>query len=216
MRKIIPEFILASKSIGRNKLLKQLHVEFKTLPADIDESQLSDELPSELVMRLSISKGETVLKKILSENDFKPCHNQTTNLIIISSDQVAVFNGKVYGKPGTPENAFNQLKLFNNSTIEFITGLNVINYELSNNIVSESIYTSVSGSTKLRNLSDEQIRNYIEKDSPTACAASLKVEGLGMALLENIETHDFNAIIGLPILELTKILEKMGIDLLML
>ncbi|MBP9722209.1 MAG: septum formation protein Maf [Gammaproteobacteria bacterium] len=197
MHKIIPEVILASQSVSRKLLLERLMIPFQAIPAHIDESQLPDELPMQLVERLSKEKALKISKNLPPK---KP-------VIIIGSDQVAVHDNKIYGKPGNFEKAFEQLSLFNNSTIEFITGLYVTN-------LTDHYYIHEISKIKLKKLTDQQIKNYLNKDQPFECAASFKIEGCGISLVDNIQTDDFNAIIGLPIIKLIKILDLLGFNIL--
>lgn len=211
MHQIIPEFILASKSKARKELLERLKLEFSCLPSDIDETPNAQETPMELVERLSKSKGQAILKQITQKNSSK-----SQQIVIISSDQVAVSNGIVYGKPGNHTNAIKQLNIFNNNTIEFITGLNIILYNSKNNKVDKNIYDSVISKIKIKSLTESQIAAYLEKERPYECAASFKIEGLGISLVESMDTEDFSAIIGLPLIKLVKTLKDLGIDILQL
>lgn len=204
MPKIIPELILASQSPSRKLLLEQLKIPFTILPADIDESPLPKENPKELVERLSKCKAHAVIDKITA--------NSTPNdKIIISSDQVAVCENNIYGKPGNFDNAYDQLKFFSDKTIEFITGLCITSLTVKNKkTVRQEYYYKEISKIKLKKLSDQQIINYLKKEQPYQCAASFKIEGLGIALVESIETADFHAIIGLPLIKLVDFFEKLG------
>ncbi len=205
MPKIIPELILASQSPSRKLLLEQLKIPFTILPANIDESPLPEENPEKLVERLSKCKAHAVIDKITA--------NSTPNdKIIISSDQVAVCENNIYGKPGNFENAYEQLKFFSNKTIEFITGLCIISLTFSSKktVRQEEYYYKEISKIKLKKLSDQQINNYLKKEQPYQCAASFKIESLGIALVEGIDTADFHAIIGLPMIKLVDCLNKLG------
>ena len=198
-----PKLVLASQSVPRKLLLERLKIPFAVMPSAIAEDQKSGESPIDLVERLSIEKAQAVAKKLEPEHQ---------SYIIIGSDQVAVFNNTVYGKPGDYENAFRQLKLFNNQTIEFITGLCLVKLDADGTL--ETQYTYELSSIKLRNLTDEQIESYLHKDQPYQCAASFKVEGLGISLVEQIDVKDFSAIIGLPMIQLITRLETLGLSIL--
>ena len=202
-----PVLVLASASPSRRSLLEQLKVPFDILPADINESQQLGEQPMDLVERLSTEKALAVAHRIKQQSK-----QQDQSYIVIGSDQVAVFNNQVYGKPGNFKKAQEQLQLFNNHVIEFITGLCVI--KLTPNEQDQVIYTKEISKIKLKNLSNEQITSYLNKEQPYGCAASFKIEGLGISLVESIDTRDFNAIIGLPIIQLIYILNKLNLDIL--
>jgi MAF protein len=211
MNQIIPEIILASQSKPRKELLSKLKIAFSVIPAHIDESPLPNESIYHTVERLSTTKGATILEKLLVE---KLKNKETPNdLIIISSDQIAAFNNQIYGKPGNYANALQQLKLFSGQTIEFITGLCVTKYN-HHTTQHETIYCHEISKVKLKNLNDTQIKNYLEKEQPFNAAASFQLESLGISLVEKLETDDYNAIIGLPIIKLIKILNKLNLDIL--
>lgn len=207
IRKIIPKIILASQSKSRKLLLDKLKINYGVIPANINESPLTNEKPEDLVSRLSKNKAITVFNLIKEEKNYKQ------DTIIIASDQVAVINNQIYGKPENYSNACEQLRLFSNNTIKFITGLAVISYN-SNTKKQSYFYTHEISEIKLKKLTNEQINNYILKEEPYECAASFKVEGLGISLVDGINCRDFNAIIGLPIIKLVKILSKINIDIL--
>lgn len=205
IRKIIPEIILASQSKSRKLLLDKLKIDYSIIPAHVDETAIPYEQPENLVSRLSKLKALTVLDKL--NNPPK------ANTIIIASDQVAVVNNKIYGKPENYKNACTQLELFSNNTIKFITGLAVIHYNKSTKKHSY-FYTQEISKIKLKKLRKQQIKNYLLKEEPYQCAASFKIEGLGIRLVDSIECKDYNAIIGLPIIKLIKILDKINLDIL--
>ena len=205
MHEIIHEIILASQSVPRKLLLERLQCDFKIQPANIDESPLLNEHPLELVERLSTSKARTVLASLSDSS------KQTKNHLIIASDQIAMVDNVIYGKPHNFDNAIEQLTKFSGKTIEFITGLCVINQVGQQ---EQTIYTKEISKIKLKQLSHAQIKNYLLKDQPYQSAASIKIESLGIALTESISTPDFNAIIGLPLLKLIQILERLDIDIL--
>ena len=203
MSQIIPQIILASQSVPRKQLLERLKIQFTVIPANIDETPLINEQPLQLVERLSKQKAQAVLNT-LKNKELK------SNCLIISSDQVAVFQNRIYGKPGDFARAKTQLELFNNNTIEFITGLCVC---LNSKNQQEMIYDYEISKIKLKNLNETQISNYLHKEQPYQAAASFKIESLGISLVEQVQTADYTAIIGLPLLKLTSIFEQVGFDI---
>jgi len=129
--------------------------------------------------------------------------------LIIGSDQVAVYDQQILGKPGNFEKAQKQLTAFSGQSVKFITGLCLYN-TTTNNVQYKQDITWV----RFRPLSASQIEQYLIKDEPYQCAGSFRSEGLGSALFRAIETNDPNALIGLPIINLVKMLENEGIDVL--
>jgi MAF protein len=187
-----PPLILASTSPFRKKLLKKLHLSFEQLAPDINESPLKNESPQSMVARLSKAKAQAIAQ-------------QRPNSIIIASDQCAVFQNTPIGKPHTTDNAIKQLQQFSQQTITFYTGLCVINTATQQTFESMDI-TQVH----FRKLSLEVIEHYITIEQPLNCAGSFKSEGLGITLFEKINSNDPNALIGLPLIELTNIFYQMG------
>ncbi len=191
----MPRVILGSTSSFRKQLLKKLHIDFVQVAPDIDETPLKDETPKTMVNRLSLKKAQEIAKT-------------SPNAIIIASDQTAVFNGLPIGKPHSIENAIKQLRDFSGNCITFYTGLVVIN-----TATQKTYQTMDITKVYFRNLSDTVIRNYIDIEQPLNCAGSFKSEGLGITLFKRIESNDPNALIGLPLIELTEIFYQMGYPL---
>lgn len=189
-----PKILLASGSVHRRQLLQKLGIDFTYDSPDVDETPLADELPEQLVLRLAEQKA----KKLA------PLY---PNHLIIGSDQIAMLNGNILGKPLTLQRARSQLKSFSGGEIMFITGLCVYNSTTNNCQLATDSYR-----VKFRNLSDEQIENYLLREKPYDCAGSFKSEGLGICLFEKMEGKDPNTLVGLPLIDLTRMLINEGID----
>jgi len=190
------KLVLGSSSPFRKQLLSKLGLNFITCSPDIDESELDGETPEQLVKRLSIAKAVEVAK-------------QHPDALIIGSDQIALFNQQVIGKPGNHENAVKQLTSFSGNDVEFITGLC-----LYNATTEKTQYHHHLTTVSFRQLSAEQIQHYLEKDQPYQCAGSFRSESLGFALFSGIKTSDPDALIGLPMIKLVEMLFLEGIDVL--
>ncbi len=187
------QIILASKSPYRKQLLEQLGIEFDCMDAQIDEGLLKQTIsdPVQLTRELALQKALAV-----SEN--RP------NSLIIGSDQVCYFKGKIFGKTGSYEGSFAQLKILQGSPHELITSYVIINNE-------KRIFNTVKTTLYMRDLDDLQIKNYLSTDNPIDCAGSYKLEKKGISLFSKIETPDHTAIIGLPLIGLGNDLKKFGI-----
>ncbi|MDQ9093741.1 nucleoside triphosphate pyrophosphatase [Pseudoalteromonas haloplanktis] len=188
--------ILASSSPFRQALLQKFNLPFDTFSPDIDESPLNNESPAQLVTRLSELKARAALS-----------HFQ--HGLAIGSDQVAVFNGQILGKPHTKENAIKQLSLFNGNTVTFLTGLSV--YDIKSNII-ETVVEPFE--VTFKHLSLEQISAYCDAEQPYNCAGSFKSEGLGICLFEKLSGDDPNSLIGLPLIKLSQLLTEFDFDVL--
>ena len=171
-------------------------VPFETCNPDIDESSKPGESPVELVERLAIEKAQAVAK-------LHP------DALIIGSDQVAVHDGKIVGKPHTHEKAVEQLRTASGKKVQLYTGLALLNAE-SGRIQSEVVPFTVH----YKKVSEQTIEAYLRKEQPYSCAGSLRSEGLGIALLERFEGDDPNALIGLPLIRLVHMLENENFPLL--
>ncbi len=182
--------VLASSSPFRRELLDKLNLQYSHSSPDIDETPLANERPQALVERLSVNKAQAVAERY-------------PDALIIGSDQVAVIDGKIVGKPHTPEKAFEQLRAASGNKITFYTGLTLLNSQ-NGNTQSEVVPFHVH----FRELSDSMIRNYVAAESPLNCAGSFKSEGLGIALFERLEGEDPNTLIGLPLIRLIRMLEN--------
>lgn len=185
--------VLASSSPYRQELLRRLHLEFETCSPDIDETPLPDEQPTSLVERLSIEKGRAVA-------------SQHPGAIIISGDQVAVCKDVILGKPGNKKTAIEQLRFISGSAVVFETGLCVLQAE-----TGEYKYRLVPTTVQFREFNEEMIANYIEKEPAFNCAGSFKSEGYGISLTTSIHNDDPAALIGLPLIHLTQMLEAAGV-----
>jgi septum formation protein len=189
-----PELILGSTSIYRRELLERLKIPFRVEAPGIDETPLANETPQQLVERLSIEKARSVAS------------NNPASLVI-GSDQVAVHNGKIVGKPHTHEKAMQQLREANGKEIVLYTGLSVVNAD-----TGESLTEVIPFHVVFRKLSEQQLENYLHKEQPYHCAGSVKSEGLGVALLERFDGEDPNTLIGLPLIRLIRMLEHFGVN----
>jgi len=189
------EIVLASSSIFRKKLLDTLKIKFTTNSPDIDESSKNHELPWELASRLSREKALKVKGRVLTEPNYN-----NKDCIIIGSDQVAVCNDRIYGKPLNYETAVKYLETISDNTVYFYTGLAVINTKLDS--ISQKLNIT---EVKFRNLDKETIENYIEKTEPFHSTLAIKAEDMGITLIESIHSKDPNALIGLPLIDLTEI-----------
>ena len=188
-----PQIILASTSIYRKALLEKIHVEFTTQKPNVDETPFSNETAMQLVERLAIKKAQAI-------------HDDNTHQLIIGSDQVCVNNGIILGKPLNFDNAFTQLKNASGKAITFYTGLALVNSKT--NHTQSLVETYI---VHFRELTNEMITTYLEKETPYNCAGSFKSEGYGISLFERFEGKDPNSLIGLPLISLIKMLENEGV-----
>ncbi len=182
--------VLASTSPFRKAILEKLALPFETASPNVDEALLPDEIPEQLVARLSEAKARAVA-------------SEYNSALIIGSDQVAVMDGRVVGKPGNHDAAVAQLKRASGKRVSFLTGLCLYNTQTDTAQVDVIPFNVL-----FRQLSAQQIEHYLEKEQPYQCAGSFKSEGLGIALFEKLEGDDPNTLMGLPLIRLVQMLEK--------
>jgi len=185
--------VLASTSPFRRALLERLEVPFETLSPDVDESRHAGENAETLVMRLSEAKARA------GAADWP-------DALIIGSDQVALCDTEVLGKPGDHATACAQLARLSGRRVTFLTGLCLFDAR-SGEVRVEIVPYHVT----FRRLAPEQIDRYLKADRPYDCAGSFKSEGLGISLFESMEGEDPNALIGLPLIRLVSWLNEAGI-----
>jgi MAF protein len=188
--------VLGSTSPFRKTILEKLQLPFICAKPDIDESQLKNESASSLVERLAIEKARAVA----------PEH---PNAFIIGSDQVALCDGKIIGKPHNFKNAVKQLTSFSKKSITFYTGLCVFDSQKNVPVSLVETYT-----VHFNSLTLNDITNYLNVERPFNCAGSFKSEGLGICLFNRLEGDDPNTLIGLPLIKLVALLKQQGFDVL--
>jgi septum formation protein len=193
MRKIV----LASTSPYRRALLKQLELPFVVASPLYVEELEQGVAPELLVKHLSFRKAESLSRHF-------------PDALIIGADQVFVDpRSRILGKPAGREAAITQLKAMVGQKHTFYTGLTVYDSESGEAATDYADY-----SVTLRDLSDAQIAAYVDREKPFDCAGSFRVEGLGIALMAKMEGDDYNALIGLPLIKLTELLSRFGIEVL--
>ena len=186
--------VLGSSSPFRKALLEKLDLSFECDSPDIDETPMKGEHPKDMVARLAKQKADAIAER----------HPQS---VIIASDQCATLDGKIIGKPGDHATAIEQLTAASGRTVTFYTSLCVFN--AGTNQYQETVEPFY---VYFRELTESQIDNYLKKEEPYNCAGSFKSEGLGISLFDRLEGNDPNTLIGLPLIQLIKMLEKVNIQ----
>ncbi len=192
------QLILGSSSPFRAELLNKLGLTFIQVSPDIDETPHPGESPAALVKRLAESKAREIAST----------HPEA---LIIGSDQVAVIDDAILGKPDNHQNAMAQLKSASGREVTFLTGLALLNAK--NGHIQSSVEPF---SVHFRTLTDNQIDFYLKKEQPYQCAGSFKSEGFGISLFSKLVGDDPNTLIGLPLIRLIAMLQHEDIDVLQL
>ena len=187
--------LLASSSPYRRELLARLRLPFDCASPDIDESHLPDEPPCALVKRLAQQKAQVLAQRY-------PGH------LIIGSDQVAVLDETVLGKPHTFEKAREQLLAASGRQVTFLTGLALLNSATGCCQVDVVPFT-----VHMRQLDAAAIERYLQAEEPYDCAGSFKAEGLGVSLFARTEGPDATSLVGLPLIRLVDMLLIEGVQI---
>ena len=188
--------ILASSSEYRRQLLQKLQIPFTSISPKVDETPFADEKPHETAIRLAQAKAKKIGKEY-------------SHALVIGCDQVATLDGEQLGKPGNHNNATKQLQLMRGREVTFHSALCLFNAATGNMQALVVPYM-----VRFRQLTDEQIENYLTKEQPYHCAGSAKSEGLGIALIERMIGEDPNALIGLPLIKLITMLQNEAVEVL--
>jgi septum formation protein len=188
-----PRLILGSSSIYRKELLSRLRIPFDIIAPDIDETPHIGESPEATAMRLAQEKAAAIAARVPES-------------LIIGSDQVATLDGEQIGKPGTHAKALQQLQKMRGRVVIFHTALCLFDGRAAaaQRIQLENIQTCVT----FRDLPDQELDAYLHIEQPYDCAGSAKNEGLGIAIIEKIESTDPTALTGLSLIALTSMLRR--------
>jgi len=184
------QLILASTSRYRKDLLSRLGLAFETAAPEVDETPLDSEQPTDTARRLALAKAQAVRSRF-------------PGALIIGSDQVAVCDGVRLDKPLTHEVAVQQLRHVSGRSVIFHSAVALLNAS-SGRIQWRLAPTTV----KFRRLNDAEIERYLRREPAYDCAGSAKAEGLGISLVESIESGDPTALIGLPLIALSSMLRE--------
>jgi septum formation protein len=188
------KLILASSSPFRKELLARLQLNFDCLAPEVDESILADEGALQYVRRLAETKARVIAL-------------QNPDAIVIGSDQCALLDGQILGKPGSHENALSQLRQAQGKRVMFHTAVCVL--QLSTGFCAVE---DVPFEVEFRQLSDHQLEHYLRVEEPYQCAGSFKAEGYGSCLFRRMHGDDPSALIGLPLFKLIEMLESTGVE----
>jgi septum formation protein len=194
--KVMPQprrLILGSTSRYRRELLERLGLAFEIASPRFDETPLPAEAAAATALRLSVGKAQSLAGAF-------------PDALIIGADQVASTDGLRLGKPGDHDNAVHQLRLLSGRSAQFDTALSLLDAR------DGKLQSRVVGCRVLfRTLDERRIEAYLRREKPYDCAGSAKAEGLGIALIERIDTEDPTSLVGLPLIALTAMLERAGL-----
>ncbi|MCC6202131.1 MAG: septum formation protein Maf [Gammaproteobacteria bacterium] len=193
---LAPVLLLASGSPYRRELLARLRIPFAWQAPEVDETPRTGEDAFATVMRLALIKAEA-LRSVAAPR------------FVVGSDQLAVVDGELIGKPGNYPRALRQLSRLRGRRVTFLTGLCLLD-----RLGEQPLLDCVVSHITLRSVSEETLVRYLEAERPYDCAGSIKCEGLGITLIERFDCVDPTALLGLPLIRLTAMLFERGYDVL--
>jgi septum formation protein len=192
-----PRLILASSSSYRRALLSRLNLPFEAIAPEVDETPLPGEAPPATALRLAAEKAKAVAAR-------------APGALVIGSDQVATLDGEQIGKPGSHAAALAQLRKMRGRQVVFHTALCLWDgraTDPAHAAQQEEVQVTVT----FRDLPDAELDAYLRIEQPYDCAGSAKNEGLGIAILERIDSTDPTALTGMPLIALTSMLRRAGV-----
>lgn len=190
-----PRIVLASTSRYRRELLARLHLPFEVVAPDVDEAAAAGETPHDTALRLAASKARAV-------------HARHGDALVIGSDQVADLGGRPLNKPLQHAAALEQLVAMQGREVVFHTALAVV--APTGALQLDCVTTTV----RMRSLPVAALERYLHLDQPFDCAGAARIESMGIALVERVQSDDPTALVGLPLIRLTSMLATAGIDVL--
>ena len=188
--------VLGSTSPYRKALMEKLGIAFEVIKPKLDEEKAKELLSQKKVSPLEMAQNLARMKAESLKDE---------NLLIIGSDQLVHLEGKILGKPKTIEKAVQQLSTMKNKTHEIITAVCISTWEKNYEFYDIAKLT-------MKNLSLNEIENYVRLDEPLDCAGSYKIEKNGKDLFSDIAAQDLTAIEGLPLISLAQILQTLGYE----
>ena len=205
----MPQVVLASISPYRRQLLSRLQIDFQVAAPQVDETPLPGEPPDARALRLAEEKASAV------RADYPQA-------LILGGDQTIAAGGELFDKPGSRENAIAQLCDMRGRDLTFYTAVALTRAaEGAEGAAAEGAAGAAQTTTRrlvthrarFRDASPEEIRRYVEKEDATNCAGGAQVEGLGIALMDDISGGDPTALIGMPLICVAALLRGHGVEI---
>ncbi|MFP4638910.1 MAG: Maf family protein [Guyparkeria sp.] len=193
MPNVPDRLILASGSATRRQLLDRLRLQYAVDPADIDETLAPGEPAGDACRRLAREKATRVA-------------DRHPGAVVLGSDQMLSWRGGILGKPGDAGTARRQLGDIAGEAITFHVAISVVCPDGRHLDWHEAV------EAQMRELSEEEIARYVEIEQPFDCAGSMRSEGLGVCLVEHMDSRDPSAILGMPLIATARLLREAGID----
>jgi septum formation protein len=190
----IPQFVLASASPARRRLLQTVGIDPMVCPSDFDESKIQLSDPAQLVQVLAQSKAETVV-------------SQFDSALVMGCDSVLALNGEIHGKPANAIEAIARWQVMRGNVGDLYTG-----HALIDTLQKRALVKCQVTKVYFAQVSDSEIESYVATGEPLKCAGCFALEGKGSVFVEKIEGCHSN-VIGLSLPLLRQMLAKLGYEI---
>ena len=191
------EIVLASTSRYRRELLGRLGVPFRAVAPKCDEEGL-DHLPVE---ERAVALAERKARSVAADQE---------SALVLGSDQIAEVEGTSLVKPGTAARARETLRLLAGKEHRLVTGVVLLDSAPGGRMEKHLDIARI----RMRPLTDEEIAAYVEREPAVDCVGAYRMESLGVALFESIESRDPTGIVGLPLTAVVDLLARFGVSVL--
>jgi septum formation protein len=162
----------------------------------VDESRFREQIPD----------PERLAERLAREKALAVAGRDHEDALVIGGDQLVAVDGRILGKPGSPERARDQLALLSGRAHRLVTAVAIVHRDLQ---LQHCDITTLY----MRRLTPGEIERYVSRESPVECAGAYRIERGGIALFERIESADHTAIVGLPLIWVSQALRSLGIEL---
>ncbi|GIP31361.1 nucleoside triphosphate pyrophosphatase [Paenibacillus sp. J2TS4] len=191
--------ILASTSPRRRELIRNLGLPYEVMASEADETIEDGLTPGQIVETLSERKARAVYERLPAG---------PPRQIVVGSDTIVVYNGRVLGKPEDRNDARRMLQMLQGSTHQVYTGIACIETGTGKSLIAHRMTKVV-----IKPLTESQIDHYIATGEPMDKAGSYAIQGIGATMVESIEGDYFN-VVGLSLNLLSDMLQSFDIDVL--
>jgi len=184
-----PTLILASASPRRSEILRALGWRIRIVPSGLPEEGMPEGDPVEAAMILALHKAREVAGRL---------HIGA----VLGADTIVHLDGRIMGKPRGAGEAREYLRFLSGKTHRVTTGLALIDAASGRQEVAAE-----TTRVRMHDLSDEEIRGYLESGEPFDKAGAYAIQGKGFILIDKI-WGSYTNVIGLPVGRLKQLWEK--------
>ena len=197
------KIILGSASPRRRVLLTQIGADFEVRVSNKEEVYHST-VPEEIVKELALMKAENVAEELAEEN----ASGAVKSTVVIGADTIVVLDGKILGKPADEEDAVRMLNSLQGRRHDVYTGVAVLDYDENG---EKHVYNySVGTAVYVNEMTEEEIRAYVETKDPLDKAGAYGIQGRFAAHIDRIEGDYYN-VVGLPVSRVYRSLRELGV-----